>query len=282
MYFAKRLQSLLVGLTLLIPAFQAGTVLQPAVLATVTVSALVASAPAQAAFRAAASANTVAEPTMTVTKPTGTVDNDIVIVCATFDGSAGTISTPAGWTAAAANPITVTADGQRGWCFYHVAASDGASYAFTTNLNGASSGNWHAVSLSGRNTSTPITFQNSGSSNTASASPRTTSTSSGTAATGDDLVFFQFLDNQGSVSATFTAPSTFTEATDVTDAGSSSSSMDYKENVSSGAVGTVSGTGTYTTVNAGYGAIIFAVAQAAGGGGISVPVAYQHLRQQHQ
>jgi len=75
--------------------------------------------------------NTVIGDTLTINKPTGTVQGDLMIAVISANGSSGTWTSPAGWT-------EVADEGSRpNLCFsYRVAgASEGASYTFTCSFN---------------------------------------------------------------------------------------------------------------------------------------------------
>lgn len=230
------------------------------------------------AFRSATSSNGSTgfnEPDVVVTKPAGVVDGDVLIVFFAIESAGSSVTTLSGWTAHPSNPLTVSADGQRGFCFHKIASSEPASWTWTWSNAGSSGANYHCLAFSGRNTSAPITATNSGSSNTASASPRTISANGVTAAASDDLVWLGFLDNTAAATVSYSPPSGFTEATDASDGSFTSSATAYKENISSGATGTISGTGTYSTGNAGYGAFLLAIAAAGGGGTSNPPQSWQ-------
>lgn len=81
------------------------------------------------AFRSVAStASTGVDETITVTKPSGTVDNDILLAQVYTEPNGQTITPPAGWTAIAT--IDNTGGLRTGW-YYKRAASEGADYTWT-------------------------------------------------------------------------------------------------------------------------------------------------------
>jgi hypothetical protein len=224
------------------------------------------------AFRAASSNNEidVSGTTITLTKPTGTADGDGMVVGIALDNVAGTVNTLAGWTAHPGNPKTITADGQRMYSFYKVAASEGASYVWTVDLAGSSGICAAMASFSGRAASPFSVTPTSLSSNTASASPRAMDVTGLTPTAGADLCYIGGLDVVGSPSVSFTPPSGYTEAVDTQEAGHNASiTLAYKENVAASATGTVSATGTLASGTAGYAAFLYSIDASGGGGGAS-------------
>lgn len=227
------------------------------------------------AFRSSTSSNGAVgfnEPTCTVTKPAGVVDGDFLVIFFAIESAGSSVTTLSGWTAHPSNPLTVSADGQRGFLFYKIASSEPASWDWTWSNGGSSGANYHCLAFSGRNTSSPLSDSNTGSSNTPSASPLTITANAVTALDGDDLAIFMFLDNLSAATMSYTQPSAFTEATDVSDNNFTSSATAYKENVSAGSTGSISGTGTYSAGSAGFGAFLLAIAAAGGGGAAGSPV----------
>lgn len=90
-------------------------------------------------FRAAAGAGVVSggTGTITITKPTGTVDGDTMVAFIGADTVGSAIDAPAGWTRL--GTLQVHTD-TLATVFTKIAASEGASYAFTTTSGGAGGG----------------------------------------------------------------------------------------------------------------------------------------------
>lgn len=88
----------------------------------------------------------------TVSKPTGTVDNDLLIMWTATD-TAHVPTTPAGWTLIAtldqSTDTTVSA-------YYKIAASEGASYTFTNLFSTTEVGTIAIMAYSGVDTTTPL------------------------------------------------------------------------------------------------------------------------------
>lgn len=119
------------------------------------------------AFRATASNQADASTTLSITKPTGTVDNDVLVAVISIADGTLTITPPAGWTTL--GDKQVFGGGFRlAETFWKVAASEGSSYSFTFNSN---VNNFGAIgSWSGCNTTTPINAHGGQTNDTASTS----------------------------------------------------------------------------------------------------------------
>lgn len=85
---------------------------------------------ASPAFRASTIPGSGSSAGRTVTKPTGTVDNDIVIAFAYVESDV-TITPPSGWTQKLLNEQNAGGEDHRCYCWWHRAATDGANYAWT-------------------------------------------------------------------------------------------------------------------------------------------------------
>jgi hypothetical protein len=104
---------------------------------------------------------------VTVTKPTGTVDGDVVLVLGSTDQPGNTMSTPAGWTA-----LTVSVSetgGTKLAGFWKIAASEGASWSFTRTV-AAASVLYHALTFTNINSGAPLTAPTYTAGNTTSTS----------------------------------------------------------------------------------------------------------------
>lgn len=158
------------------------------------------SATALVALRPAAGGNT----SLSVTKPTGTVDNDVLIATVAYAG--GTLTPPAGWTSV----LSQAATGVTLAVYRKIAASEGSSYTWSLN-----SADGLAVSLStyyNVNTTTPVNASNS-QANASSTSMTAPTVTPGT--TADMLIFAGAV--AGNIRAT--APGGMTEDADVGNTG---------------------------------------------------------------
>lgn len=108
------------------------------------------------AVRSTTTKNADSATTIVVDKPTGTTQGDL-LVCLIFqdsDGTAASLTAPAGWSQAGAT-ITGSGTGPYGKIFYHAAgAAEPTSYTFNISSNASTSALCYA--LTGANTTTPI------------------------------------------------------------------------------------------------------------------------------
>ncbi len=86
---------------------------------------------AQVSVVASATASATGSQTLTITKPTGTTDGDLMIMHVIYSDS--TVSTPSGWTLKDSN---TTASNGYTYLFYKVASSEGASYSVVSVPSG--------------------------------------------------------------------------------------------------------------------------------------------------
>lgn len=178
---------------------------------------------------------------ISVGKPAGTVDGDIVVVGFNYGVLADPVTPPSGWTS-----VYNSGDlgGSRGLRVYaKVADGEGASWAWGLNT----STNWvvHAVTLSGR-TGSATPDANGGQTNASSTS--VTAPSISPAATNCDLVGF-FASTNGSL---FTPPSGMTERQDDSQASAHNLEAATEALTSSGATGTRVATQGTAGQNAGW------------------------------
>ena len=80
-------------------------------------------------YVASASANTGASTSVTITKPTGTVDDDVMIAVFSNGQTDGTTPASTDWTNIDFNEVTAGTDGMSS-IFYKVASSEGTNYTF--------------------------------------------------------------------------------------------------------------------------------------------------------
>jgi hypothetical protein len=137
------------------------------------------------AFRAAATATATSSPSsVTITKPTGTVDNDVMLAALSCDG--GSITPPAGWTLVQSLPST-DAD-QIFEVYRRVAASEGANYQF--NLSGVFEVVSAIVTYSGNDTTTPVDTSSERAGGSDEADPQTVIATAITPSVNDCMIVF--------------------------------------------------------------------------------------------
>ena len=116
-------------------------------------------------FRNAQKASVGSGTTLTITKPTGCVDNDL-LVAVIFMASAEVISAPAGWTSI--RDTTQPSSSNHVNTFYKVASGEGASFAFTVGTNPFNTFCGIVACFTGTDTATPLDVE-SGAGNASSA-----------------------------------------------------------------------------------------------------------------
>lgn len=166
----------------------------------------------------------------TVTKPTGTVDDDIMIA-GVGSAAGGVIAAPAGWTQLGTEQVL---SGNRTAFFWKRAASEGASYAFTSAA--AVQTVAEIASFSGRITTGDPT---DGVTTSTSASGTSHTVAGFTTTDTDDFV------NIAATlvaAVTYTAPTNFTERLDA-----NNSCIDTWDAVTAGATGNITTTSSGTT-----------------------------------
>lgn len=242
--------------------------------------------PVHAAYR---SSNSIATTTgtstsLTVTTPTGTAQDDIVILCAAVGGSdTATFTWPASFTQFTANASTATPDTKTIRCAWkREGASPPANYQVSNDIGGGDKMILIATSFSGRHTTNaPAAVATT--QLTESADPVTIAATGFTATAGDDALWFA-AQSGGLGEAVFiweyTAPTSYTERQEAAADAYTSGAVATRDNLSSGATGTLSGSMTSAdgTV-AGWGAMVVQLPAAAGGGGGS---ALPKIIQQHE
>jgi hypothetical protein len=168
------------------------------------------------AFRAVASnslsGTTTGNKTLTINKPAGTVDGDVMLaIVANVSGVTAAITAPAGWTSLGAFTVTET----KTEAFRKVAASEGASYAFTVGGGDAHIAAGIIASFSGVTlTPSPIAADAEQSNTTASTSADAPSV---TAPTANEILVCMYSTSgiEGTGFVTSTPPSGMTERADV-------------------------------------------------------------------
>lgn len=164
-----------------------------------------------------------------ITKPTGTVDGDVLVAFSVCDpdGTAATLTAPAGWTQTGGDGSSGTSIRGRIWS--RAASGEGASYTF--GASGSTDCAVKIVNFTGVDTTTPIlvaaSWAYSSGSNASVVAPSVSPGSAGT------LVCLFGSQNAG----TFSQPAGMTEIADSAPAGWAASAVD-RQDVTSGATGT--------------------------------------------
>lgn len=204
------------------------------------------------------------ETNLSVAVPAGVQANDDVILVVAVDFSTATIEAgdwPTGFLEL--DEVQLTGDGQRvAVAWKRLTGADAGTYAIgdIDNVGSGSTAGWvvQAIAFRGRHTTNPPVISTSATNNAANASPVTITANGVTALDGDDLLWISAPDVRAAgIGNGHTPPSTYTEAEDqesTTDGGWANLSLAYKENVSAGATGTVSGTFALTSGSAGWAA----------------------------
>lgn len=178
------------------------------------------------AYRNAALNSSAGTSTLTINKPTDTVDNDVMVAIFITNGDTA-ITPPAGWTLTQEQNTQVGIYTARTWTGYKVASSEGASYAFGSATSQRCSG--IIVSFSGCDTTTPIDAS-SGTTNQAGPGAALSITT-----TVDNTVVLFLTGYDISSQQTITEPGGMTEAGDTNSA--QVSEVAYVAQASAGATG---------------------------------------------
>jgi subtilisin-like proprotein convertase family protein len=189
-------------------------------------------------FRAAASATTASGVlTLTINKPAGTVQNDVMIAAIGVQPRTATITAPAGWTLLRRSQQNAGTSNELATYYKVAGASEGASYSFTLSTSTGAAGG--IVSFSGVDIDDPIDIENGQvtASSLNHAAPTVTTTS-----TSDMVVTAHTIAS----SVTWTPPAGMTEAVDVASAALGNAGQSLEINyVTQAAIGA---TGTKTAV----------------------------------
>lgn len=204
--------------------------------------------------------------TLTVTKPTGTANGDIIIVSVCSDGNTtGNDWAPSpttGWTQEAA--LNPTLDGQHLYVWTRIASSEPASWSFVSlNLASGNDATWAAEAWTGQDAGTPqdaaaVTTTNS-SSNTSVVNVALNGITTVTA--GSLLIYIAGGDPNTANSGTWGTPSGFTNRVS---AYANFAPLKVAEMVqaAAGASGTITGTLTFTGGAAGFAGVMLALRDA--------------------
>jgi hypothetical protein len=220
------------------------------------------------AFRAVATNTATSSPSsVTITKPTGTVDNDVMLAGLSCDG--GSITPPAGWTLVQSLPST---DADQIFEVYRkVAASEGANYQF--NLSGVFEVVGAIVSYSGCDTTTPVNQSSERAGGSDEADPQTVVATAITPSVNDCMiVYFGSVDLTNTATVTWTHPGGYTERVDE-DGANGLCPLNVAELLQTSAVSTGAVSAVADNNNSRTGetlAILVALAPAGGGGGATI------------
>ncbi len=160
------------------------------------------------AFRAAAT-GVSASGSVTINKPTGTVQNDVMVAGIAVRPNTATITAPAGWTLLRSTKQAANTANQLSTYWKLATASEPASYTFTVGANAGAAGG--IASFSGVDPSDPIDVENGQTTASATTSAARTVT---TTSTNDMIVTVHGIAS----SVTWTPPTGMTEAADATSA----------------------------------------------------------------
>lgn len=193
--------------------------------------------------------------TVTVAVPAGAATDDIAILVVGVDEfQAQTITWPSGFTQLG-NTLILAPDGAiLAFAWKRLTGADSGNYTITLS---SSTGDHLAecALFSGRHTTNPPVASTIATNTTANSSPISVDATGLTAVTGDDLLWIGAADTTaGNGGTSWSPPSTFTEQKDDVNAGPTgfcNGSIATKDNVSSGATGTITGT-FIATVTAGW------------------------------
>lgn len=224
--------------------------------------------------------NTGNSATPSVSAPAGVANNDIVIIAIGIDSSAAAVDPadlPSGFTEF--NETDITADGHTAWIGWKRAGgSEPGTYTFGDLGSGAVDWVCQAVAFSGRDTGNPPVCSTNNVQNTPQSSPITVTANGVTAVNGDDLLWVSVPDVTSSGAGNLHDPPTnYTEAEDA-ELAWANLSMAYRENVSAGATGSISGTFNLSQDTAGWAAWLVRIPVATAGD--PFPVGYGEHKQQ--
>ncbi len=149
------------------------------------------------AYRSHTVQNNSGSGTITINKPSGVVDGDVLIAFFSEDSNTPRITPPGGWTAFSGTGIGASGEIVVGTsavlqCFYKVASSEGASWAFTPSAS--YTGVVGVIAYSGGDTTTPI---NVAAGTTTASSTNHTSASITPSVSGCMLVGIWMIDSNG-------------------------------------------------------------------------------------
>lgn len=198
--------------------------------------------------------------------PASVATDEIIILLCSIDAQAAAFD-PADWPTGFTelDETDITHDGQTfAVAWKRTTGADSGTYSFG---NVGSTNDWTVIALafSGRHTTNPPVSSTVSVSNAANNTPLTVNANGVTAVTGDDLAWIAATDmNNGTSVPACAPPASYTERKDV-GANWAYATAATRDNVSSGATGTVSGTYTWTSATSGYAAWLIRIPAAPAG-----------------
>jgi len=209
--------------------------------------------------------------TPSVTVPAGAASGDIAIVAINMDNAANAVDPadlPAGFVELSEGDNTT--DGQTSWVGWkRLSGADAGSYTFGS-LGAVADWVCQCILFSGRHATDPPVVSAIATNNTNNITGTAVTANGVTALDGDDLVWVCSPDvTNASAGNGATPPASYVEAEDA-ELTWANLAMAYRENVSAGATGTVSGSFAVTATGFGYTAWLVRIPVAAAGGGTSI------------
>lgn len=221
-------------------------------------------------FVASASIGSSGAGDLTVNKPTGTAENDLVVLMITQGaGSDVSMTWPSGFTQFANNPFTTGENITMKAAWKYAGASEPSTYTVggVTDYAVLVSAAWR-----GRVNETPTVVNSSDTST--EATPITMEIAGLTAEAGDDVAYFARASTQDNIGVNYTADAGFTEREDLASSGASwtTATLATKDNLSAGTLSTLSaGAARVSGPNdMRWLAITFAMNASGGGGSLGV------------
>src|SRR5438876_4251495 len=196
-------------------------------------------------------ANTSGSGTLTITKPSSVVNNDVMIAAIAVRGSV--TSVPAGWTQLTGSPWCSPSCGSSNlslYVYYKKAASEGSSYGW--GVGGKAAGG--IVAYYNVNTTTPVDVQNGQIACSGSSSCSSPATLSITTSGANEMLVASFAFANQDINSFWTIGSVMTEETDYQSGGSGSATSNASFEMADAMQDVAGATGAKTTtvVSAGY------------------------------
>ncbi len=182
------------------------------------ITVLTAKAPAASsappAFRSSATTNVGVAGNITISKPTGTTTNDVMVACVAIDADPVTFTPPTGWTSIGKH--TNTTDGQTTEAFvFRAGGSEPSTYTWTSDGGGTGLAGYIRC-YSGVSTSTAIDVTTSINSGESASSPISLQATGVTTTTNNTMLVW-IASTDAPAACTFTQPSSFLNTVSVTD-----------------------------------------------------------------
>jgi hypothetical protein len=212
--------------------------------------------------------------TITINKPSGTVEGDILLLLVSLDRTtAETITPPSGFAALASSPLNSAVEAGSSACFWKKAgASEPASYDWTCTSSASTAG--ILAAYSGRDGTTPINASSGLAEGGAASAASVNATGITPSVDNCDIVYLAATDTTVSATVSWTPPSGMTERAEVTTASPwvNATLADLTQGTAA-STGTVTGTATWTGGGT-TGRMAFLVALAPAAGSSAKPAYY--------